>query len=518
MNRIMMTLVLLTATTSVVMGQATPAYRIVDTRQARCYNSESEIAYPTADASFFGQDAQYTGHVPSYRSHKNGTVTDLNTGLMWQADPGDKKTYAQAVAGARSCRTGGYKDWRLPTTKELYSLICFDGLDSGPEVTSTRQRRPFIDTTVFKFKYGDPAQNERIIDSQWATSTRYAGRVMHGQKAMFGVNFADGRIKGYPTESTHRRRGAKKFYVIYVRGNPRYGKNDFVDNKDGTITDRATELTWMTVDSAALKAGPRNDGKMNWQESLAWAEQLKYAGHNDWRMPNAKELHSLVDYSRNPDTTNSPAIDPVFKSTPITNEGGKIDYAHYWTGTTHARPSAGVGGVYIAFGRALGYMPTRPGGTKKQLLDVHGAGAQRSDPKSGDPKSTPTGRGPQGDVVRIYNLIRCVRGGLATPRTSGPSIRRVQRSRRSSKRTRTTKRPKQSSSQQQNGPPSRSGPPSFVGRLDRDGDKKVSREEFDGPKHHFDTLDRDNDGFLSEDEAPSHPPRRRGTPPSRPTE
>ena len=43
------------------------------------------------------------------------------------------------------------------------------------------------------------------------------------------------------------------------------------------------------------------------------------------------------------------------------------------------------------------------------LLDVHGAGCQRSDPKTGDPANYPNGRGPQGDVIRIYNHVRCVR-------------------------------------------------------------------------------------------------------------
>ena len=45
-----------------------------------------------------------------------------------------------------------------------------------------------------------------------------------------------------------------------------------------------------------------------------------------------------------------------------------------------------------------------------QLLDVHGAGAQRSDPKIGNPADYPHGLGPQGDVRRIYNFVRCVRG------------------------------------------------------------------------------------------------------------
>jgi hypothetical protein len=48
-------------------------------------------------------------------------------------------------------------------------------------------------------------------------------------------------------------------------------------------------------------------------------------------------------------------------------------------------------------------------------VDVHGAGAQRSDPKSGDPADWPTGNGPQGDAVRIYNYVRLVRDVVDDP-------------------------------------------------------------------------------------------------------
>ncbi len=47
---------------------------------------------------------------------------------------------------------------------------------------------------------------------------------------------------------------------------------------------------------------------------------------------------------------------------------------------------------------------------------------------------------------------------------------------------------------------------SFVERLDRDGDGRVSQDEFDGPAEHFSDFDQDGDGYLSEDEAPKGPP------------
>ena len=395
-------------------------YTIVDTAQIRCYSNNAEIEFPKAGGAFFGQDAQYIGNEPVYKDNGDGTVTDLNTGLMWQSDPGEKMTFTQAVAGASECRIGGYEDWRLPSIKELYSLILFNGTDPDPMSRNISGQRPFIDTRYFKFRHGNPDRGERIIDSQFATCTKYVSTTMHGNETMFGVNFADGRIKGYPIGSTPGRR-EKTYYVMYVRGNNDYGKNDFRDNGDGTVTDEATGLMWMKVDSGKLTAGSGKNGKLNWQDALYWAENLEYAGYSDWRLPNVKELQSIVDYTRSPATTNSAAIDPVFETTSFIAESNQRDYPCYWTGTTHASVSRATAAAYVAFGRSLGWMRNRRTG-QYTLMDVHGAGSQRSDPKSGDASRFPRGRGPQGDVVRIYNFVRCVRGGTAEPRTSGPKV------------------------------------------------------------------------------------------------
>ena len=370
-------------------------YSIVDTEQSKCYDVQSEVA--CGQTSMSGQDAQYAGSQPRYQDNGDGTVTDLNTGLMWQADPGAKMTYAQAVEGASTFRLAGYDDWRLPSVKELYSLILFDGTDAS-SCLGTCTLTPFIDTRYFAFSYGDEGAGERVIDSQFVTSTRYVSTTMNGSDTVFGVNFADGRIKGYPAGAMPGQPSGKLFYVLYVRGDPEYGQNLFVDNGDGTIIDQATGLTWMQTDSG--------EG-MDWPQALAYCENATAAGQSDWRLPNAKELQSIVDYSRSPDTSNSAAIDPLFETTAITNEAGQKDYPFYWTSTTHAN-SAGSGAyaAYVSFGRAMGYMGNA-------WIDVHGAGAQRSDPKTGDASAFPEGHGPQGDAVRIQNYVRCVRGGAA---------------------------------------------------------------------------------------------------------
>ena len=388
------------------------SYTIVDTGQTTCYGNTAAISAPAEGEAFYGQDAQVDGNQPSYTVSNDGlSVLDNVTGLTWTQSPDldgdgdidvdDKLTFAEALTYADATLNaqsfGGYSDWRLPSMKELYSLMDFRGTDPIVTSTDTSQLTPFIDTDYFDFGYGDIANGERIIDAQFWSSNAYVGTVFGDQSAAFGLNLADGRIKGYPTGTSGPM--TKLNYVFFVRGDTDYGVNEFVDNADGTITDNATRLMWSQDDSG--------DG-MNWEDALAWVQQKNdenYLGHSDWRLPNAKELQSIVDYSRSPYTTGSAAIDPVFDCTAITNEAGQPDYGFYWTGTTHVRAGGyAEAAAYVAFGRGLGSMD---GVT---VIDVHGAGCQRSDPKDGDPNDYPSwGNGPQGDVQRVLNFVRLVR-------------------------------------------------------------------------------------------------------------
>ncbi|MBD3300310.1 MAG: DUF1566 domain-containing protein [Candidatus Moranbacteria bacterium] len=355
--------------------------KLPDTGQAQCFDSLKQIDCPSEGEAFFGQDAQYLSNKPSFVDNGDGTVTDQNTGLMWTKAAGEKLDYLDIEASSFA----GYDDWRVPSIKELYTLIDFSGIDVNAKLRSDQGLTPFIDTEYFDFEYGDTSSGDRIIDSQWATSSLYVSKVMNREECFFGVNFADGRIKCYPT------RKGKGYFARFVRGD--YTDNDFYDNKNQTITDKSTGLIWQKQDSGR---------GMNWQEALAYCEDLKLGGHSNWRLPNAKELQFIIDYSRSPDTTNSAAIDPLFETSEIKNEAGQKDYPFYWTSTTHLNQRNAQEGVYVAFGRALGYM-------NGKWMDVHGAGAQRSDPKTGSADDFPQGFGPQGDARRIDNYVRCVR-------------------------------------------------------------------------------------------------------------
>jgi len=106
-----------------------------------------------------------------------------------------------------------------------------------------------------------------------------------------------------------RQRGLSGQDGFYQAGCPTAGR--FTDNGDGTVTDNRTGLMWQK--KTAL-------GTYMWQEALKYCENLSLAGHDDWRLPNVRELQSIVDYGRR-----NPSIDPVF---------GAVS-SFYWSSSTY---------------------------------------------------------------------------------------------------------------------------------------------------------------------------------------
>ena len=106
----------------------------------------------------------------------------------------------------------------------------------------------------------------------------------------------------------------------YASGCPSEGR--FTDNGDGTVTDQCTGLMWQKLNG--------NDGiGLNWCSALDYCENLELAGHDDWRLPNMRELESLVDYGRF-----APAIHSIFSALSAvywssTSSAGNRNYAWY---------------------------------------------------------------------------------------------------------------------------------------------------------------------------------------------
>lgn len=121
----------------------------------------------------------------------------------------------------------------------------------------------------------------------------------------------------------------------YERGYP-VAPPRFVDNGDGTITDNATGLMWAKDGNAA---GCNNGNTKLWADAIDWAEGLSFAGHSDWRLPNVKELRSIVDFSKK---------DPCIDTTYFPNTKG--DY--YWTSTTWNLVTTNAWNVQFIYGRS----------------------------------------------------------------------------------------------------------------------------------------------------------------------
>lgn len=392
------------------------SYPMVTTGQTATYDNDGqEVTLSRGDACY-GQDGNYQAGAPmSFTDNGDGTVTDNNTGLMWQQIPTSTDfTYAEAVAYCDSLSLAGHTDWRVPSLKELFSISDFN---SG---------WPYIDTNVFTLASGTV-----IKDEQYWSNNEYVGiTVEGGENAVFGVNHVTGHIKAYPgvmpegdddllpssgapsgtnDEATGTLppppAGSSTMPGEAPTGNPMakyvravrsisptnsYGVNKFKDNGNKTVTDEATGLMWSQEDS--------QEG-LDWEDALEYAESSTLAGYDDWRLPNVKELQSIADYNYSPSATDADhvgaAIDPdYFTCTPIINENGDSDYPYYWTSTS-ARFQEG-GDYYYAWYLAAGRAVNAEG------LDFHGAGAVRFDTKY---EGGEAGEGGE----RYENYVRLVR-------------------------------------------------------------------------------------------------------------
>lgn len=383
---------------------------VVDTGQNITYGSDGLSLNIKTNDLFFGQDANYKGAPFNFKKSKNGvTVLDQNTGITWQRIPPEaKSSWGKAKEYCANLELAGHNDWRLPSLKELMSIEDFE------------EGWPYIDTNVFSL--GNQPIGKQL--QYWSSNFYLVGTTHDGAETAFGLNYGTGHIKGYPTGDGNH--GAPPFDVQSgkgpagvhsksgltappgiegshrsmppppggeggrpPRGNPAhklvrcvygasYGENSFVDNGNGTVSDFGTGLMWRKNDS----------GKgLDWENALAYAENLEFASHDDWRLPNIKELQSIVDYSGV-----YPAIDLKYFN--ITDND-----SYFWSSTSAYFSKYGTEeqrkyywAWYVAFGYAVG-----PDGK-----DSHGAGAVRYDSKMQD--------GPVGeDAERVFNYARAVR-------------------------------------------------------------------------------------------------------------
>ena len=277
--------------------------RLPDTGQTKCYDNSEEITCPQPGESFYGQDASFLINPPSYtKLDEKGNdlpdsatswvmVRDNVTGLIWEVktDDGsihDKDTWytwqdAQDVfiAELNSLSFGAHSDWRVPTIKELASIV------------NLGTHGPAINTDYFPM----------TMSSYYWSSTTDAYRA----SLAWDIQFSGGN-EGRNGKSTHR------CYVRAVRSGQTGSLHHLVVNGDGTVTDTTTGIMWQQV----------TDGiKYWWDATFSHCEALSLAGYDDWRLPNQRELHSIAEHE-----TFNPSINTdIFPDTGSTN---------YWSSTS----------------------------------------------------------------------------------------------------------------------------------------------------------------------------------------
>jgi hypothetical protein len=235
--------------------------------------------------STFGEDADYTGNTPSYtKLDSNGAalansenqwamVKDNITGLIWEGKTDDgsihdkDNTYAfdnietDFIDILNKTNFGGYSDWRLPTSYELITIIDYSRAD--PAINTNY----FINTMI----------EQNNITKGYLTSDVQSEA--SNLKYMWLVYYLWGG--GNEAERSFTRQ-----YVRAVHGNNFV--NNFVDNGDGTVSDLTTGLMWMKQKPKTL---------LNWEDAIKYCENLSYAGYEDWRLPNIKQLASILNLS-----------------------------------------------------------------------------------------------------------------------------------------------------------------------------------------------------------------------------
>ncbi len=160
-------------------------------------------------------------------------------------------------------------------------------------------------------------------------------------------------------------------------------------NGDGTATDPTTGLMWMRCSMGQVWDGAASTctGMANtytWDQAMALTSSQTFAGHSDWRLPNIRELQTIVDRS-----VYNPAIDALaFPDTPT---------SFFWSASANAYVSDGAWYVNFSYGFAYStsknyYYQVRlvRAGQSLGLLDIARPSTDYVDQGNGTVSHTPT--------------------------------------------------------------------------------------------------------------------------------
>jgi hypothetical protein len=272
----------------------------------------------TNDGGLHDTDWYFSWYSPDAATNGGVAGTQLPANPGFTMCPGNVQCNTQKfVADVNAAGWCGASDWRLPTMDELHSLSHLG-----------RSARPFLDAPWF------PNMPASTFDATYWSSVTWAGTPASAWVYNFGVANNDGVAKS-----------SRSVHAMLVRGRPAPAgpahalatcqagmtltrpDDRYTDNGDGTVTDVVTGLMWKRCVEGMTWNGATCTGDVNvnftWAGAIGRAASVAaagFAGHTDWRLPNQKELLSLVEWA-----CQHPAINPTaFPATPD---------EEYWTST-----------------------------------------------------------------------------------------------------------------------------------------------------------------------------------------
>ena len=305
---------------------------------------QDDIEKMLNEHNFFAKYLNDEGSFPNdFMDNGDGTVTDHVTGLMWEkAGSSSILQYHKAQQRVKLLNKEeylGYEDWRIPTIEELSSLLEPKKNEKGKHINALfnpeqktcwssdhysqgwRNFYHIVDFSRGKITWGVArADYTFLIPDEEEHFVRAVRSIVKKPKTI------QVKLRSTPlvtVDSDVEMMIRERNFFVKNRNDKGEFPNDFVDNGDGTITDRITGLVW--------EKGGSSTAMFYWsaKKYVSRLNKERSGGYNDWRIPTTEELASLLERERN---------DRALYIAPLFDGGQKA----YWTSDTTPAPPAGL--------------------------------------------------------------------------------------------------------------------------------------------------------------------------------
>jgi hypothetical protein len=260
-----------------------------------------------------------------FLDNKDGTITDTRTNLTWMRFAmgqtwdgthciGDPIRYTWDVASQIVFSFAGFDDWRLPSIDELKSITDPSRLDTATD--------PNIFPNTPSWAFWSRTCDPQVSSVAWYVNSRSGQSTTLNKGSKFLVRLvrnsgatqydAKSLLTDQSIDESHSRRISESSptpvtdfltnvsSAVNIRsthnGIDAVGLHSVEHHDDGAVKDVNTGLTWMRFLIGQEWDGTKCVGVPSihdWHSALSM--HPKFAGYDDWRLPEFDELESIVD-------------------------------------------------------------------------------------------------------------------------------------------------------------------------------------------------------------------------------